>query len=173
MMWPAPRLLDALLKAGIPVVAKVGPVVIRSRVGVADEADLLNLFVTVFDRHGEPQGRAVAGSKRLAAQFINQKALRVHAGSHVKTAKVLAVGRFHVDVAGRPSFRVSGRRISVDEVSQADAAPLDNLAPALDALELGGYLSVRQPAEVTHGEKQAGHFSRGRGASGRGDGDCL
>src|SRR5580700_3662157 len=116
-MWPAPRLLDALLKAGVPVVAKVGPVVVRSRVGVADEADLLDLLVAIFDRHGEPQGGAVAGGKRLAAHFIDQKALRVHAGSHVKAAKVLAVGRFHVDVAGPPSFSGSARRISVDEVS--------------------------------------------------------
>jgi hypothetical protein len=66
IMWPDPRLLDALLKAGVPVVAKVGPVVVRARVGVADGADLLDLLVAIFDGHGEPQGRAVAGGKSLA-----------------------------------------------------------------------------------------------------------
>jgi hypothetical protein len=49
IMWPDPRFLGALLKAGIPVVAKVGPVVVRARVGVADEADLLDLLVAIFD----------------------------------------------------------------------------------------------------------------------------
>ena len=61
----------ALLKAGIPVVAKVGPVVVRTRVGVADETDLLDLLVAIFDRHGEPQRRAVARGKRLATHFID------------------------------------------------------------------------------------------------------
>ena len=55
----------------------------------------------------------MAGSKRLAAQFIDQKTLRVHAGNHVKSAKVLAVGCFHADVTGCPSVRGSGRQINV------------------------------------------------------------
>jgi hypothetical protein len=49
----------------------------------------------------------------------------------------------------RPSGDLA--RISVDEVSWADAAPLDNLAPTFDALELRDQLPVRQPAEVVHG----------------------
>ena len=59
----APSLATA--KACVPVVAKLGPVVVGLQVGVGDEADALDLLVAVFRGRVQTQRRAVKLGKRL------------------------------------------------------------------------------------------------------------
>ncbi len=72
---------------------------------------------------------------------------------HIVADVVVTIRCLHVDVAGKAAVRFSGGRIGLDEVGHANAAPMDDLAPALDAFELRDQLVPRQLEDICHGEQ--------------------
>ena len=69
--------------------------------------------------------------ERRALHGVAQQRLRVHHRSHVHAHVVVAVGRGEADV-GEPFREPAG--VARVEVREPRARPVDDLAPALDAL---------------------------------------
>ncbi len=57
------------LQPRIPVIAKLGPIIVRFVVGVGDKADALDLLVPIFDGHMQPKRGAMILRQRLAGHF--------------------------------------------------------------------------------------------------------
>src|SRR5580698_2797406 len=66
----------------------------------------------------------------------------------------VSVRRFHIHIPWLLAVN-KRRRISLDKIRHTNAGPMHDLAPALDALELGHQLMPRQPENVLHGQKQS------------------
>ena len=65
----------------------------------------------------------------------------------VVSGVIIPVGSLHVDILRLPSIETNGR-ISLEQVSQASACPLDDLAPTFNALELCDELMARKGEDV-------------------------
>ena len=137
----------ARLKPGVPVVAELGPVIVGPAIGVGDQPDAFDLFVAVLRGHVEPQGRAVGRGERRAHHFRHQQCLGVTANGKVVAAVIVPVRGLHVDIPGLAAPYERGR-VGLKEICHADAGPMDDLAPALDALELRDQLAARQFGDV-------------------------
>ena len=123
------------LQSCVPVITKLGPIVVRLAVRIANEANPFNLFVAVFQRHEETQRCAMILRQWCAHHLGDEQRLRMTADMKVIAGVVVSIGSFHVDIFGL--FIVDECwRICIDKVHHADTGPKDNLTPTFDALKL-------------------------------------
>jgi len=80
------------LEAAVPVVGVAAPVVGGFGVCVGDAGDLLDLFVAVFEGHGEAQGRSVGGGEILPAHLKAKEGLGMEQIFEFEAAVEGAVG---------------------------------------------------------------------------------
>src|SRR5271154_4525361 len=102
------------LKACIPVVAKLGPVIVGFPVSIGNQSDTLNLLITVLGWSMQPQWSAVELCERAAAHLGHEQGLGMHANLQVVTHIVIAVRSFHVNVTRKRTVFSSRRRIGVN-----------------------------------------------------------
>src|SRR5579875_199831 len=69
-------------QAPIPVISKLGPVVVRLVIGVRDQPDALNLFVTILCGRVETERSTVVLGEGLSHHLSNQQRLRMPADAH-------------------------------------------------------------------------------------------
>ncbi len=91
--------------------------------------------------------------QRLAVHFIRQQRLRMHRRGSVQADVVISIRRLH----GGPGLARRFRRIFRGEIGKSHAAPLHDVVPALDALELGDFFHLRQRFDFAERHRLALH----------------
>src|ERR1700738_3896905 len=124
--------------ASEPVIALVLPVAAGILVGDLDRLQVLGVLEPELGRDAKPQRCAPLRRQRLFLEIKRQYGLGLQRAGHVDAGRI-AIEAFEIDVAGR--------KVGADvaqEHAQRHAAPLTDLAPALDADMPGDLPLLRQ-----------------------------
>src|ERR1700722_16045333 len=124
--------------AGEPVIALVLPVAAGILVGDLNRLQVLGALEAELGGKAKPQRCAPLRRQRLFLEIERQNSLRLQRAGHVDAGRI-TIEAFEIDVAGR--------KVGADapqKRSQRHAAPLANLAPALDADMPGDLPLLRQ-----------------------------
>src|SRR5580692_12092468 len=124
--------------ASEPVIALVLPVAAGILVGDLDRLQVLGVLEAELGGDAKPQRCAPLRRQRLFLEIERQNGLRLQRAGHVDAGRITIVA-FEIDVAGRKvGADVAQKR------AQRYAAPLADLAPALDADMPGDLPLLRQ-----------------------------
>src|SRR5260370_19596746 len=123
--------------ASEPIIALVLPVAAGILVGDLNRLQVLGVLEAELGGDAKPQRRAPLRRQRLFLEIERQNGLRLQRARHVDAGRI-AIEAFEIDVAGR--------KVGADAAqkrAQRHAAPLADLAPALDA-DMPGDLPLLQ-----------------------------
>ena len=99
------KLICKLSQPRVPVVTKLGPIVVRLAVGVADKSDALDLLVSVLGGHMQSQRCAVILRQRRTHHLGHEQRLGMAANVKIVSGVIVPVGRLHVDISAAPCRR--------------------------------------------------------------------
>ena len=88
------------LQSCVPVVTKLGPIVVRLTLRIANKGNPLDLFVAVFQGHQQTQWGAMILRQRCAHHLGDKQGLWMTADVKIIACVIVPVRSFHIDILG-------------------------------------------------------------------------
>src|ERR1700687_153280 len=140
------------------------PIVTRPLVRVGNPSNLLDLLDAVFQRSDKAKRRPVIWGEWLAVHLKNEQRLGMQGHLPFGANVILTVRRLEGDVLRKSRCKFRGMKLAggpdvrwelSDKITQAYAAPRNDLAPTLNTLELRDHFDVREFPDIFHRQQQS------------------